>query len=97
MRRAARPGDDYVKAASLGARCILHHPGGSAMRGDDPGFVRHVEALQGFRRSAHGLPIGLAAHDNADQWLRQITVLGRAGNYRSWSAHGRPGEGRWWT
>ena len=69
MRRAARSGDDHLQAARLGAGCILHHPGGRAMRGDHLRLMRHAEARQCFAGRAHRLPVGLAAHDDADQWL----------------------------
>ena len=39
------------------------------MRGDDFRFVRHAEAFQHVRGMPHGIPIGLTAHDDADEWL----------------------------
>ena len=67
MRRAARAGDDHFKAASFGVVGIFHHPIRGAMGGDDAAFVRHVEVAQRLGGMAHGFPVGLAAHDDADR------------------------------
>ena len=36
----------------------------------DAGLVRHAELLEHLGRVPHGLPVGLAAHDDADERLR---------------------------
>ena len=66
MRGAARSGDDHLDAALFGGGGVLRHPLRRAVRGNDAAFVRDVELLQRLRRVLHGLPIGFAAHDDAD-------------------------------
>ena len=67
--RAARSRDDNLNSARFRARRILDHPVRRAMRGNDLGFVRNAEVFQGLGGMAHGVPIGLATHDDADQRL----------------------------
>ncbi len=61
--------DDAGKAALRRTRRILVKPVRRAVRRDDPRFVGHAEILQDAGGMAHGLPVGLAAHDDPDEGL----------------------------
>ena len=76
-RCAAPPAPAMItcKPARLGARRIFHHPLRRAVRRDDLRFVRYVEERQHLGRMAHGLPVGLTAHDDADQRLGHARLL----------------------
>ena len=41
------------------------------MRRNNLRLVRHAEAFQRLAGMAHRLPVGLAAHDDADEWLHR--------------------------
>jgi hypothetical protein len=87
VRRPAGPGDDRLEAAALRAACILIEPLGRAVGRDDAGFVADAEPVEGLGRVLHRLPIGLAAHDDADR-------AGRFGHVSpSGCARRRPGVG----
>ena len=70
VRCAARAGDEDFEAASRRRRRILEHPVRRAVRGDDLGFVGHAERVELRSGVLHGLPVGLAAHDEADEGRR---------------------------
>ncbi len=67
MRRAARARDDRLQPALFRRRGVLRHQPRRAVRGNDLLFVRNAEAFQNLGRVAHGVPVGLAAHDQADE------------------------------
>ena len=64
MRRAAGTGDDHLKAFRLRALGEGIEPFRSAVGGDDAGLVADVERVERLGGMFHGLPVGLAAHDN---------------------------------
>ena len=39
------------------------------MRRDNLSLMRDAETIQHFHGMPHGVPIGLTAHDDGDQWL----------------------------
>ena len=64
MRRAAGAGNDHLEAFRFrtfgeGIKTL-----GRAMRGNDAGVVADAERIERFGGMLHGLPVGLAAHDN---------------------------------
>ena len=61
------PGNDDLKPAVARAFGIGDHTVGRAMGRDDLAFMRDAQLLQHLGRMAHRRPVGLAAHDNADQ------------------------------
>ncbi len=67
MRRTAGPRDDDLEAARGGALGIICHALRRAVRRDDSRFVGDAQRSQSVRCVAHCLPVGLAAHDNADE------------------------------
>src|SRR5690606_27136216 len=67
MRRTPGAGHDHLQAALPGALGIGREALWRTMRRDDSDLVRNSEMLQDFNGMAHGAPIGLAAHDDADQ------------------------------
>ena len=67
MGRAARAGDDDFEAALGCSGSVFGQQLRRAMRGDDALLMRHAELGEHFARMAHGFPIGLAAHDDADE------------------------------
>jgi hypothetical protein len=67
MRRAAGAGDDDLKAPVARAFGVIDQPPWRAMRRDDSGFARNAQRVQDLHRVAHGLPVGAATHDDADQ------------------------------
>ena len=64
---AAGAGHDHLQPARLGAGGVGHHALGRAMGGDDAGLERHAQRFEGLGGVAHGRPVRLAAHDQADQ------------------------------
>ena len=64
MRRAAGAGDDHLEARGFRAFGESIEPLGRAVGGDDAGLVGHVERVERLGGMFHGLPVGLAAHDN---------------------------------
>ncbi|SBV97941.1 hypothetical protein KL86APRO_10949 [uncultured Alphaproteobacteria bacterium] len=69
VRRAARAGDDHLEAAVARGAGVVGHAVGGAVGGNDPRFVGNFEGGQGVGGVAHGLPVRLAAHDDADGGL----------------------------
>ncbi|HWT99856.1 MAG TPA: hypothetical protein VN229_19630, partial [Terriglobales bacterium] len=65
----AGTGDDHLQAAAARRLSILHHALGRAVRGYDTHFMRYIKFSQDLNGMAHGLPIRLATHDDADQGL----------------------------
>jgi hypothetical protein len=45
---------------------VLEHQVGRAMGRDDAGFEGHAEVLQDLGRGLHRRPVGVGAHDDAD-------------------------------
>src|SRR5882672_5261492 len=72
MCRAARAGDNDLDAGRLGAFGKSEQPVRGAMRGDDVLLAGDAERGQRFGGMAHGLPVGLASHD--DGYRRGHTV-----------------------
>src|SRR5438309_865424 len=75
MRGPARGRDDDLDAAALGLRRVLRRQGGRAMGGHDLAFVGDAEAGEDLVGMAHGLPVGLAAHDDGDERLAGIAHM----------------------
>lgn len=46
-----------------------------AVGGNDAGFVFHVQRIQRIGGILHGLPVGLAAHDDGDGGVSAVTSL----------------------
>src|SRR5712692_7208935 len=72
MRGPARGRDDDLDAAAFGPRRVLRRQGGRAMGGHDLALVGDAEAGEDLVGMAHGLPVGLAAHDDSDERLTGI-------------------------
>ena len=64
--RAAGAGDDHLEAAVLGALGVGIEPLGRAVGRNDAGLVRHAERIQRLGGVPHGVPVGLAAHDDGN-------------------------------
>src|SRR5437773_3220946 len=75
MRGPARGRDDDLDAAALGPRRVLRRHGGRAMGGHDLALVGDAEAGEDLVGMAHGLPVGLAAHDDSDERLTGIAHM----------------------
>ena len=69
MCSAAGSGDDDSDASAFGGLGVARHFVGSAMGGDDFRFEGHGEFAADFGRGLHGGPVGIAAHDDADEWF----------------------------
>ena len=63
------PGDDHLQPALARALGVVHQAFGGAMRGHDPHLVRNIQMFKHINGMAHGLPVRLAAHDDAHQRL----------------------------
>src|SRR5882762_892424 len=59
-------GDDHLEAAALRTLGILVEPIRRAVGRDDAGLIPDAEPVERMRDVLHRLPIGLAAHDDAD-------------------------------
>ena len=75
MRGAARTGDDELEPALLGRRGIVVKALRRAVGGDDLRLVGDAELVERFGGMAHRLPVGAAAHDDADQRLGHRPAL----------------------
>src|ERR1700722_3500282 len=64
MGGTAGAGDDHLEAGRLGALGKGIEPLGCAVRRDDARLVRHAQGIERVGGMLHGLPVGLAAHDN---------------------------------
>src|SRR5690606_16272071 len=71
------PGDDDLQAAPFGLAGVLAHPLGRAMGRNHAALVRNAKLAEHVGGRAHGVPVGLAAHDHAHQ--RRFFVLGQGG------------------
>ena len=67
VRGAARARDQDLQAPARRGRGVLGHPARGAVGRDDPALVGDAELDQRFRGVPHGLPVRLAAHDDADE------------------------------
>jgi len=65
VRRAPRRGDDHLDAATFGARRVLEHPVGGAVRGHDAHLVGHFKFGQQLGGARHDLQVAAAAHDDS--------------------------------
>ena len=74
MSSASRARDDDFQAALLGGGSILKKQVGSAVRGNDTGFMGNTEASQDVRGVLHGLPVGSGAHDDAHEGTGVLPV-----------------------
>jgi len=73
VRSAARTGDDHLKAPRFGGACKLRHQRRGPVCRHHFALMRHTELREQFIGMAQSLPIGLAAHDHRNQWLRFVT------------------------
>jgi hypothetical protein len=67
VRGATGAGDDDPEATRAGGDGVIAQPVGSAVGGDDAGLVRDYKLDESRGRVAQGGPVGLAAHDDADE------------------------------
>src|SRR5439155_110875 len=67
MRRAARAGDDHTQAAGVSTSSVVGYFVGCAVRTQHARLRRDAEFLKRIRRGLHRRPIGIAAHENANQ------------------------------
>ena len=63
----ARGADEHLKAAAFGLGRVGGGAVGGAVRAHDVGFKGDAELLEHAHATLHGAPIGVAAHDDADQ------------------------------
>src|ERR1051325_5094136 len=70
MCRSPRARDDHLHAAALRPGAVVEHHVRGAMGGHDLRLIGNVELAEDLRRVLHGVPIGLAAHDDADEGSR---------------------------
>jgi len=85
-RCAAPPAPAIItlQATRLGAFGVSVEALGRAMRGDHLGLVGDAQLLEDVGGALHGLPVGHAAHDNADLGLSShMLVLAPAPSHRS--------------
>ena len=68
MRRAACAGDDGSDAALVRFFGVVKHIIRHAMGGDHFGFIRHAELFEHFSGLFHDRPVGVAAHEDTDDW-----------------------------
>src|SRR3546814_1252671 len=66
VRSTPRPGDHDLQASLAGRPRIRDQTVGRTVRRDDALFVGDTEFVEGLRGAAHRPPVGLAAHDDAD-------------------------------
>jgi hypothetical protein len=66
MRRAAGARDDDLEAGRLGTLGKGEQPVRGAMSGNDAFFACDPQRSQRFGGMAHGVPVGLASHDDSD-------------------------------
>ena len=71
MRRAAGAGDNHLEACGLRALGEGVEPLRRAMGGNDARLIGNTERVERLGGMLHGLPIGLAAHDNCDGFRSQ--------------------------
>ena len=67
MRRAPRPGDNHPQPAFGGTLGVFQHVNGHSMGGNHPGFKGNLEICEDLRGGAHGFPVGIRTHDQANQ------------------------------
>ena len=67
MSGAAGAGDDRLEAAARSRAGILMQPLRRAMGRDDAALAGDAEHVEDFGGMPHRLPVGLAAHDDADR------------------------------
>src|ERR1039457_5253520 len=75
MRRASGPGDNDAQAALLRGACVTLQVPRRAVCRDDLRLVRHAKLGAGLRRALHRRPIGIAAHDDADNGPCRVLLL----------------------
>ena len=67
MRRTSGAGDDDLEAGGLGAAGESEQPVRGPVGRDDALFALDSERSQRFGGMAHGLPVGLASHNDGDR------------------------------
>src|SRR3546814_5960361 len=88
MRCTARARNDDFQPATCRAFGIVIKPFRRAVGGHDLAFMRNIQRRQYFGGMRHGVPIGTAAHYDADQRLSLRHVA-------SWFLALARGEKRW--
>ncbi len=91
MGRAACTRDDDFQTTAGGHLGIFVKALGGAVSADHARLVGNAELGQHVRRVTHGFPVGLAAHDNADEGILAFTH--KVGVSRN--GDGRPREIFW--
>jgi hypothetical protein len=71
VRRTTRSRDDHFDSALFGGGSVLEEQIRSAVCGHDLGLVRDTESIEGLRGVLHGVPIGLGAHYQTNERIRQ--------------------------
>src|ERR1700675_4895021 len=102
MRGAAGAGDDDLEAGRVRALGKGIEPLGRAVRRDDARLVGHAQSIERVGGMLHGLPVGLAAHDNGYGFRSQRRHLKspcakEAPDYRlaRWNGKAAILNGRW--
>src|ERR1039457_6572520 len=97
MGRTAGTGDNDFEAGRLGALGKGEQPVRGAMRGDDVFLAGDAERSQRVGGVAHGLPVGLASHDDGDRGGHTVNSFRESKNIgriiRSAQASARRGKG----
>ncbi len=70
MGGAAGTGDDAAESSPGCLRGITEEEIGRAVGGNHSSLVRHAELLEPATGVLHGLPVGIAAHDDANEGFR---------------------------
>src|SRR4030081_888685 len=70
MGRAASRGDNHLEAPRFRGTGEFRSEPWRAMRGHDVTFVGDAKAFKSLGRRAHRFPVGLTAHDDADEEFR---------------------------
>src|ERR1700693_2864592 len=79
MSSAACAGDDDFDAALFGGPRIFEEQIGSAVGGDDAGFMWNMEFGERLGSKFHGVPVGAGTHDDADERIGDFPLaVGRA-------------------
>ena len=89
--RSPGAGDDHPQAAAGGRLGVVEHPARRPVGGEDVRLVGDVELLERERRRLHHRPVGVAAHDDADDGLAARSA--HAAPQCSWSVLVLEGEG----
>src|SRR5882672_9021437 len=74
MSSAACSGDNDFDAALFGGRSVLEKQIGSAVGGDDAGFMWNMEFGERLGGKFHGVPVGAGTHDDAHERVGDFSL-----------------------